>query len=95
MAATGRIGFDEAFKRCEQKRPIVYPNVGFQQQLRYLERVLSSPALASDAPWEERTRELRKVLPSGSLTDPQAPLNIMDEIGPSRKGRVVEGAVYF
>merc|ERR1711981_1165004 len=28
------LSFEDAWHMCEQKRPIVYPNIGFQQQLK-------------------------------------------------------------
>lgn len=75
------ISFAEAWKVCEQKRPIVYPNVGFQQQLRFLEGLIAQ--VDSSLKWEERVARLRKVVPSGRLEGPKSPLQIRDSIGRS------------
>jgi len=72
------IGFAEAWGVCERRRSIVYPNVGFQQQLRYLEGVMSQ--LDSGARWEDRLRYLRAVVPTGSLEGPESSLCIRDSI---------------
>jgi len=75
------IGFEEAWRLCEQKRPIVYPNIGFQQQLRHLEGLLADMPPAKGSLWEETVARLRKVVPRGSLEGPGAPLQISDAIG--------------
>jgi protein-tyrosine phosphatase len=75
------IGFDAAWKACEERRPVVYPNVGFQQQLRYLEKVLSE--LEPNVSFDNKLRHLHKKLPRGSLEGPTGPLRIRDAIGGS------------
>ena len=41
-------------------RPIVYPNIGFQQQLRRLESLLAK--ISSDDPWERHTAAPHRVI---------------------------------
>eukprot|EP00933_Yihiella_yeosuensis_P018966 TRINITY_DN15439_c0_g5_i1.p1 TRINITY_DN15439_c0_g5~~TRINITY_DN15439_c0_g5_i1.p1 ORF type:complete len:500 (-),score=130.66 TRINITY_DN15439_c0_g5_i1:126-1574(-) len=74
------IGFEEAWSFCERKRPIVYPNVGFQQQLRHLERLLATQ-IDSKASWQEQIKQLKEVVPKGDLEIPKSPLPIRDLIG--------------
>lgn len=76
------IGFEEAFRQCEQKRPIVYPNIGFQQQLRYLEGLLRD-VVEQSASWEARVGQLRKAVPSGSLEAARSLVRMRDLIGAS------------
>mmetsp|Transcript_378 Transcript_378/g.847 ORF Transcript_378/g.847 Transcript_378/m.847 type:complete len:504 (-) Transcript_378:68-1579(-) len=85
LMAEKNIGFDEAFKICEQKRPIVYPNIGFQQQLRFYEGLLKDidPAL----PLAERAAALKKVVPAGNLTES---IDIRARIGSSIAEVLVE-----
>merc|ERR1712039_227136 len=59
------IGFEEAWRICEQKRPIVYPNIGFQQQLRHWERLLARTN--HEEPWLKRLDHLRSLVPKGDL----------------------------
>jgi len=73
------ISFDEAFHACEQKRPVVYPNVGFQQQLRYFEKLMRT--IRRDGSWEDLIDRLHASVPKGSLEDVQSPLHIRDAIG--------------
>mmetsp|Transcript_58853 Transcript_58853/g.91576 ORF Transcript_58853/g.91576 Transcript_58853/m.91576 type:complete len:486 (-) Transcript_58853:20-1477(-) len=80
MLAKG-LSFEEAWKLCEQKRPIVYPNIGFQQQLKHLETVLSG--IEGSEPMEKRLNYLRSRLPSGDLGVPDSPFRVRDLIGNS------------
>lgn len=72
--------FEEAWSMCERKRPIVYPNVGFQQQLRYLEKTMAK-VVDFKAPWVQQIKALREALPKGDLEGPGSPLPIRDAIG--------------
>jgi len=74
------ISFDEAWRTCEKKRPVVYPNVGFQQQLRYLEHLIGTGHSGS---WQDLLDRLGASVPRGSLEDVQSPLHIRDAIGTS------------
>lgn len=82
------ISFTEAWDVCEQRRPLVYPNVGFQEQLRFLETLLCN--IDSSAPLEERLRQLRLRVPRGSLDDQGSPLQIGDAIGASMSAKLGE-----
>jgi len=77
------IGFDEAWKVIEQKRPIVYPNVGFQIQLRHLEKLLGAGELGNAKAWAEKLRLLGAAVPRGSLSSEGAPLQIPEAISSS------------
>lgn len=77
-----RIGFEDAFKVCEQRRPIVYPNVGFQQQLRHLESLLAT-VVDRSADLQVQVDQLRTAVPRGSLQTPRSPLHINEAIGAS------------
>ncbi|CAE7847870.1 true [Symbiodinium sp. KB8] len=74
------ISFEEAWTFCEKRRPIVYPNVGFQQQLRHLEKVMTEK-VDFKAPWQKQVKQLREALPKGDLEGPKSPLPIRDAIG--------------
>lgn len=74
------LGFDEAWKMCEEKRPIVYPNIGFQQQLRWLEKCLAD---VKQEPWEKKLKHFRSKVPFGVLSGPDTVLPIRDLIGDS------------
>lgn len=78
------LGFDEAFSLCEEKHPIAYPNVGFQQQLRHLELLLPR-----DGSLEARLRQLRTVVPKGSFEDSHT-LRIHDLISESMYDAIKE-----
>ncbi|CAE8646990.1 unnamed protein product [Polarella glacialis] len=73
------LSFSEAWQTCKQKRPIVYPNVGFQEQLKHFESLLSCNDRT--APWPERLRQLRPLVPRGSLEEPGSHFKIHDAIG--------------
>merc|ERR1712194_182665 len=75
------LGFDEAWHQVEQKRPIVYPNIGFQQQLRRLEAILAK--IGKDEPWQRRLIHVRQAVPLGNLEAPSSPLRVRDLIGDS------------
>jgi len=75
------LGFDEAWHQVEQKRPIVYPNIGFQQQLRRLEAILAG--IGKDEPWQRRLIHVRQAVPVGNLEVPSSPLRVRDLIGDS------------
>merc|ERR1719161_3538315 len=79
------LNFKEAWEKCEQRRPITYPNVGFQQQLTHLEALIASLKVPPGPPenFEERLRALRKILPEGDLTKPDSTLVIGDAISKS------------
>jgi len=79
------ITFEEAFKIAEKKRPVVYPNVGFQQQLRFLDKLIQS---CGKSTWEERLNFVRFNVPLGSLDGD--PLHIRDKIGESMTGQLDE-----
>jgi len=74
------LSFEEAWSMCERKRPIVYPNVGFQQQLRYYEKTMAK-VVDFKAPWHQQIKALREALPKGDLEGPASPLPIRDAIG--------------
>ncbi|CAE7529926.1 unnamed protein product [Symbiodinium sp. CCMP2456] len=74
------ISFEEAWTFCEKRRPIVYPNVGFQQQLRHLEKVMTEK-VDFKATWQKQVKQLREALPKGDLEGPKSPLPIRDAIG--------------
>jgi len=73
------ISFEEAFSICEKRRPIVYPNIGFQQQLRHLETLMKG--MDAKDPFLERVKALKALVPRGSLSGPSSPLQIRDRIG--------------
>jgi len=83
------IGFEEAWTICEKKRPIVYPNVGFQQQLRHLEALMRKH-IDSKASWKDQVKQLRQVVPTGDLEGPKSPLPIRDAIGSVMGDALVE-----
>eukprot|EP00928_Gymnodinium_smaydae_P043156 TRINITY_DN28975_c0_g2_i1.p1 TRINITY_DN28975_c0_g2~~TRINITY_DN28975_c0_g2_i1.p1 ORF type:complete len:397 (-),score=102.42 TRINITY_DN28975_c0_g2_i1:54-1217(-) len=94
-----RLGFDEAWRCCEQRRPIVYPNIGFQEQLRQLERLLAadangaaaSAAVGADASTvAERLQRLRVAVPRGSLVAPESPLPIRARIADAMRSSLNE-----
>eukprot|EP00403_Amphidinium_massartii_P011646 CAMPEP_0178412444 /NCGR_PEP_ID=MMETSP0689_2-20121128/22019_1 /TAXON_ID=160604 /ORGANISM="Amphidinium massartii, Strain CS-259" /LENGTH=551 /DNA_ID=CAMNT_0020033693 /DNA_START=53 /DNA_END=1705 /DNA_ORIENTATION=- len=70
------LSFEEAWKLCEEKRPIVYPNVGFQIQLRHLEKLMSIAGLSGSAAegleWADKVQRLRKAVPKGNLDQVQS-----------------------
>lgn len=74
------LSFDEAWQACEKQRPIIYPNVGFQQQLRYFE-VLLRRLCGSELKPAERLQRLREMVPRGGLGDPSSPIKIEAAIG--------------
>lgn len=78
-----RIGFEEAWHMCEQKRPIVYPNIGFQQQLRHFEAVLARGDPSASR--EVKLKRLRSELPTGSLEAPSLELQVRDLISDSMR----------
>ncbi|CAE8642382.1 unnamed protein product [Polarella glacialis] len=53
--------------------------VGFQQQLRYLEKLMTKVDLK--VPWERQLKQLDLVVPIGDLEAPESPLPIRDAIG--------------
>ncbi|CAK0857076.1 unnamed protein product [Prorocentrum cordatum] len=61
------LGFDEAWRLTARRRPSVYPNVGFQQQLRHLQVLLESAPAAGAAPLQERLHHLAAAVPRGQL----------------------------
>jgi len=69
------LSFDEAWQACERQRPIIYPNVGFQQQLRYFE-VLLRRMCGSELRPAERLQQLREMVPRGDLADPSSSMKI-------------------
>eukprot|EP00929_Paragymnodinium_shiwhaense_P112360 TRINITY_DN8061_c0_g1_i1.p1 TRINITY_DN8061_c0_g1~~TRINITY_DN8061_c0_g1_i1.p1 ORF type:complete len:418 (+),score=111.14 TRINITY_DN8061_c0_g1_i1:91-1344(+) len=85
-----QLSFDDAWRFCEKRRPIVYPNVGFQQQLRHLEKLIGQvakdiPATCSNgsitvdqAVLEKWVCRLRELVPRGSLVSSQSPLRVRE-----------------
>lgn len=71
--------FEEAWQVCEKQRPIIYPNIGFQQQLRYFE-VLLRRLLGSELKPAERLQRLRQMVPRACLDVPGSPLQIQGAI---------------
>eukprot|EP00931_Biecheleriopsis_adriatica_P121389 TRINITY_DN96470_c0_g1_i1.p1 TRINITY_DN96470_c0_g1~~TRINITY_DN96470_c0_g1_i1.p1 ORF type:complete len:464 (+),score=159.14 TRINITY_DN96470_c0_g1_i1:31-1422(+) len=82
------ISFQEAWSLVEQKRPIVYPNVGFQQQLLHLEALMGKVDLK--ATWEKQVKQLREVVPTGDLEGPGSVLPIRVRIGSCMGQALVE-----
>eukprot|EP00927_Polykrikos_kofoidii_P014025 TRINITY_DN16112_c0_g2_i1.p1 TRINITY_DN16112_c0_g2~~TRINITY_DN16112_c0_g2_i1.p1 ORF type:complete len:562 (+),score=124.48 TRINITY_DN16112_c0_g2_i1:205-1890(+) len=85
------LSFADSFQMCEGKRPVVYPNVGFQQQLLHLEKILSK--LNPAASWEDRIRHIRSSVPAGNLEASTGPLRISDAIGGSLTKQIDETEV--
>ncbi|CAJ1428883.1 unnamed protein product [Effrenium voratum] len=81
--------FEEAWSFCERKRPIVYPNVGFQQQLKHLEKIMGK-VVDFKAPWPQQIKQLREALPKGDLEGPKSPLPIREAIGSVMDDALVE-----
>mmetsp|Transcript_12851 Transcript_12851/g.35238 ORF Transcript_12851/g.35238 Transcript_12851/m.35238 type:complete len:392 (-) Transcript_12851:32-1207(-) len=75
------ISFDEAFKLCEQRRPIVYPNIGFQQQLRHLDGLLQD--IDRSATPQARLKQLKAAVPRGKLDGPGAALPVRERMSDS------------
>lgn len=76
------LSFKQAWEKCEQRRPITYPNVGFQQQLTHLEELITRLKVPPGPPenFEERLRALKKMIPEGDLTKSDSQLQIGDAI---------------
>mmetsp|Transcript_10261 Transcript_10261/g.35929 ORF Transcript_10261/g.35929 Transcript_10261/m.35929 type:complete len:129 (+) Transcript_10261:263-649(+) len=59
--------YDVAMSRVEQKRTMIYPNVGFQVQLQYLDRLVAQSPRGN---WGDKLSWLRSAVPRGDLAGP-------------------------